>query len=245
MSEATGTINRGEPELVVTHFPLAHHFENLDQQRDAESLGMWVYIATEVLIFAALFTGYFAYRIWYAKDFEAASGRLNVLIGSLNTVVLLTSSLTMALSLYAARVNRQRMLVTCLGLTCLLGLTFMGFKAVEYLDDYREKLVPGTTPYYFDPQEWAEQQVDPAHVQLFLAFYYILTGIHAAHMAVGIGWISVIIALAYRGRFSPLHYMPIEILALYWHFVDIVWIFLLPLLYLTGEHHLNDLHFLR
>src|SRR5262249_44203106 len=156
MSEATSTINRGEPELVVSHFPLAHHFENLDQQRDAESLGMWIYIATEVLIFAALFTSYFAYRIWYQYDFEVASGRLNVLIGSLNTVVLLTSSLTMALSVYAARVNRQRMLVTCLGLTCLLGLTFMGFKAVEYLDDYRENLVPGSA--YFHPEEWVEQK---------------------------------------------------------------------------------------
>ena len=243
MSEATHTLRQERPELVVTPSPLAHHFENLDQQRDAESLGMWVYIATEVLIFAGLFTGYFAYRIWYQKDFEAASARLNVLIGGLNTVVLLTSSLTMALSVYAARVNNQRLLCTCLGLTCLLGLSFLGFKAVEYTGDYRENLVPGSA--YFKPEDWAREGFDPAHVQLFLTFYYILTGIHATHMAAGIGWIAVIIVLAWRGRFSPLHYMPIEILALYWHFVDIVWIFLLPLLYLTGEHHVSDLHFLK
>src|SRR4051794_32979843 len=109
MSEATDTLNRPGAPVVVTHVPLAHHFENLEQQREAESLGMWAYIATEVLIFAAMFTGYFAYRVLpgYSHDFEAASGKLNVLIGSINTVVLLTSSLTMALSVYYAQVNNQ------------------------------------------------------------------------------------------------------------------------------------------
>ena len=221
---------------------LAHHFDNIEQQREAETLGMWVFLATEILIFGALFTGYAAYKAWYAADFEIASGQLNILIGAINTVVLLTSSLTMALSVHAARVNRQRMLVVCLSLTALLGTTFMGFKAIEYYSDYRDALVPSLA---FPPEELVRQHADVNldHVQLFLLFYYIMTGLHALHLTVGIGLMVWLIVRARRGDFHSEHYMPIEVSGLYWHFVDVVWIFLLPLLYLAGTHHASDLHF--
>jgi len=219
-----------EPTLV------AHHFDTLEQQREADTLGMWVFLATEVMVFGALFTGYAAYRGTHAEEFEAASRHLNVLIGGVNTIVLLTSSLTMALSVHATRVGRQRRLVTCLVLTALLGTMFMGFKAVEYYIDYRDNLVPGLA---FRTSDWTERGLRAENVrfvQLFLLFYYIMTGLHALHLTVGIGLLIVLAVLAARGRFGPEYYMPVEVSGLYWHFVDVVWIFLLPLLYLIGTH---------
>jgi cytochrome c oxidase subunit 3 len=231
--------------LSTNHAVLAHHFENLDQQRETATFGMWLFLATEVLIFGALFTCYTTYRLRYPHDFEAASARLNILIGSLNTIVLLSSSLTMALSVHATRVGRRQMQLICLVLTILLGGVFFGFKAVEYYEDYKENLVPGLA---FEPEEWtkvggAEGPVQPQRVQLMLAFYYIMTGLHAAHMIVGMGLLIWLVIEARRGLLTPVRYMPVEIVGLYWHFVDIVWIFLLPLLYLTGTHHWSDLHF--
>src|SRR5581483_2487331 len=134
---------------------------NLEQQHEANVLGMWVFLATELLVFGALFTGYTVYRFQYPAECEHASGKLNLLIGGINTVVLLTSSLTMALSVRAAQLGQRRALVICLLLTALLGATFMGFKAVEYYEDYRENLVPGLA---FKPAEWEEQGVQPRPV---------------------------------------------------------------------------------
>jgi cytochrome c oxidase subunit 3 len=216
---------------------LASHFDNIDQQREADTLGMWVFLATEVLVFGALFAGYTAYHVQYPEAFEHASSRLNVLIAGINTIVLLSSSLTMALSVYATRADRQRMLVTCLSMTALLGTTFMIFKAVEYITDYHDKLVPGLA---FDPGAWENHAPE---AQLFLLFYYIMTGLHAVHLTIGIGVLGVLIWLARRGRFSSEHYSPIEVAGLYWHFVDVIWIFLLPLLYLIGTHKVSSLHF--
>jgi cytochrome c oxidase subunit 3 len=221
---------------------VAHHFTDLEQQRETETFGMWMFLATEILIFGAIFTCYAVYRLRYAADFEAASSRLNILIGSINTVVLLTSSLTMVLSVHATRTGQPKMLMTCLWLTILLGLTFFGFKAVEYYEDYREALVPGLN---FDPSEWTEMTppADPGHVQLMLVFYYIMTLLHATHMVVGVGLLLWLVWRARQGMLTPVRYMAVEIVGLYWHFVDIVWIFLLPMLYLTGTHELKDLHF--
>jgi cytochrome c oxidase subunit III len=231
--------------LSTNHSVLAHHFADLEQQRETETFGMWLFLATEILIFGALFTAYTVYRLRYPHDFEAASGKLNILIGSINTVVLLSSSLTMALSVHATRVGRQKMLLTCLGLTIFLGATFLGLKAVEYYKDYEDKLVPGLA---FDPAEWtspqgAEGPANPARVQLMLVFYYIMTGLHAVHMLVGMGLLIWLVLRARKGILTPARYMAVEVVGLYWHFVDIVWIFLLPLLYLTGTHHAADLHF--
>jgi cytochrome c oxidase subunit 3 len=221
---------------------LAHHFDDIGQQRTAEGLGMWAFLATEVLFFGAILTAYTMYRVKFGADFEAASARLNVLIGAINTVVLLTSSLTMALAVYAAHTDRQRMLVRCLVATAALGALFMVFKAIEYYGDWKDNLVPG---FRFEEAEWAAPPagppVNPGHVQLFLAFYYILTLLHAAHLTIGIGLMVVLIVMASRGRFRGGHHGPVEVSGLYWHFIDIVWIFLLPLLYLIGTHTLDQL----
>jgi cytochrome c oxidase subunit 3 len=220
---------------------LAHHFDNLAQQHEADKLGMWAFLATEVLIFGAMFTAYAAYRSIYTPAFEDASGRLNVLIGGINTVVLLASSLTMALAVYAVHIGRQRELVRYLVLTALLGSLFMVFKAIEYYGDYRDNLVPGLA---FDPTEWTQYPGEARQVQLFLAFYYILTGLHAIHLVIGIGLVGWLAVMAHQGAFPPDNYAKVEVIGLYWHFVDVVWIFLLPLLYLIGTHQLSELHLL-
>jgi cytochrome c oxidase subunit 3 len=228
--------------MPVSPAATAHQFDNLEQQREAATFGMWVFLATEILIFGALFAGYSAYRAWYSHHFEAASSKLNILIGGINTVVLLTSSLTMALSVHYAHIGRQRALVWCLVLTALLGTLFMVFKAIEYYTDYLDNLMP---PVAFDPAEWRSlpSPADPGRVQLFLVFYYVMTGLHAVHLTVGIGIMVWLIVRANAGRFGPERYHPVEVAGLYWHFVDVVWIFLLPLLYLIGTHSLSDLHF--
>jgi cytochrome c oxidase subunit 3 len=225
----------------ASHSILAHHFEDLEQQREAETMGMWLFLATEILIFGAIFTCYTVYRTRYPRDFEAASAHLNLLIGSINTIVLLSSSLTMALSVHATRIGRQKMLLTCLTLTIVLGATFLGLKALEYYLDYEEFLVPALR---FRPGQWTNLSppVNPQHVQLMLAFYYIMTGLHAVHMLVGMGLLIWLFLRARQGMLTPVRYMAVEVVGLYWHFVDIVWIFLLPLLYLTGTHHGLDLH---
>jgi cytochrome c oxidase subunit III len=227
--------------LSANHSILAHHFENLEQQRETETFGMWLFLATEILIFGALITAYAIYRVRYPHDFEAASSKLNVLIGSINTIVLLSSSLTMVLSAHAVRTGQQKMLLTCLTLTIVLGGTFLGLKALEYYLDYKENLVPGLA---FEPGEWTAliPPVNPQRVKLMLVFYYIMTGLHAVHMLVGMGLLVWLIARARKGTLTPVSYMAVEVVGLYWHFVDIVWIFLLPLLYLTGTHHVSDLH---
>ncbi len=214
-----------------SHAYLAHQFDSLPQQREAQLAGMWVFLATEVLVFGALFTGYAVYRTQYPEAFAAASRHLNLLIGGVNTIVLLTSSLTMVLAVHATQTGKRRMMLACLVLTALLGTLFMAFKAVEYTLDYRDRLVPGLA---FEPRTWIAMNVDPRPVQLFLAFYYIMTGLHALHLTIGIGLLAVQAVLAGRGWFPPENYMPIELAGLYWHFVDVVWIFLLPLLYLVG-----------
>jgi len=212
---------------------LWHHFDDLEQQHEATSLGMWTFLATEVLIFGGLLTGYTIYRARYQSDFAVASTHLNILIAAVNTVVLLSSSLTMALSVRAVQVGDRRKLLTCMVLTAVLGSLFLVLKAVEYTDDYKDNLVPGLA---FQDREWPSQGADPAPVKMFLMFYYILTGLHAIHLLIGIAVLLVMTELARRNWFSREYYTPIEAWGLYWHFVDIVWIFLLPLLYLVGAH---------
>lgn len=210
---------------------LAHHFDTLEQQRDAQTIGMWAFLATEILVFGALFTGYIVYRYQFPYAFEKASEKLSLTIGGWNTVVLLTSSLTMALAVFATQAGRRRMQISCLIATFALGALFLGFKAVEYTIDYRENLVPG---YAFDPKEWAADGADPRHVQLFYVFYYIMTGLHAVHMIGGLAVLAVVIVRTHLGHFTPENFMGVELMGLYWHFVDVIWIFLLPLLYLVG-----------
>jgi cytochrome c oxidase subunit III len=210
---------------------LWHHFDNLEHQQETTALGMWVFLATEVLIFGAMFTGYTVYRVQYLASFEAASRHLNLLIGGVNTLVLLTSSLTMVLAVRAAQLGRSKAMAVHLVLTAALGTLFLAFKAVEYYLDYRENLIPTLA---FDPAQWTEPGVRSQQVELFLIFYYCLTGLHAIHLTIGITVVLVLAVLARREHFSADYYSPVETWGLYWHFVDLIWIFLLPLLYLVG-----------
>lgn len=207
---------------------LAHHFSDLEQQREASTLGMWAFLITEIMFFGGLFTGYAVYRAAYPEAFAEASHHLDVLLGSINTVVLIGSSLTMALAVHGAQVNDRKALIRFLLLTMFLGLVFLGIKLIEYAHKFEEQLVPGSNFYYAGAH--------PQQVQLFFSFYFAMTGMHALHMIIGIGILSVLVILAWRGRFSSVYYSPVELTGLYWHFVDIVWIFLFPLLYLIGLH---------
>ena len=219
--------------MATERAPLAHQFDDLAQQHEAGTLGMWLFLATELMVFGALFTGYAAYRCAYSREFEEASRHLNLLFGGVNTLVLLTSSLTMALAIRAAQLDKRKAVVGCLTLTVLLGTAFMVLKGIEYYSDYLDNLVPGLA---FEPQKWADLSLRPERVELFLLLYYIMTALHALHLIVGIAVLIVMIVLTRRGSFTPEHYAPLEVSGLYWHFVDIVWIFLLPLLYLIGTH---------
>lgn len=218
---------------------LEGQYENLDQQHQAASMGMWVFLATEVMFFGALFLSVGVYRFLYPEEVEKASQRLNWQIGGINTLVLLLSSLMIVMAVHYAEHGRRKHIVLFLGLTALLGLCFLGFKGLEYYIDYTENLIPG---WQFDPSEWVSREgLRPdqvPHVKLFLFLYWVMTGLHAVHVTIGIGAVAVMMWLAWRGYFSTNYYAPIDVTALYWHFVDIVWIFLLPTLYLLGTHHL-------
>ena len=209
---------------------LAEQFDDLPQQHEASSLGMWLFLATEVMFFGGLFTAYIIFRNFYLPTFEAGSRLLDVRIGAFNTAVLLCSSLTMALAVRAAQMGKKRLLITFLLLTLLLGLTFVGVKlAFEWRHDYLEGLMPGIN--------WTFDGPDSRHLELFFCFYFFLTGVHALHMVIGVGVLAVLIFMAARGRFSPQRYNAVEMSGLYWHFVDVVWIFLFPLLYLIGGRY--------
>jgi cytochrome c oxidase subunit 3 len=219
--------------------PLAHHFEDIGQQKDAAALGMWAFLATEVLFFGGALTAYSIYRGEYPKGFAAGGSLQNVPLGAINTVVLLTSSLTMALAVHAAAAGQRAALVRNLALTLVLGTAFLGVKAYEYHHDYVEGLVPGAlfhpTKEVHDKLRPFEQQhgtLDLRQVELYFIFYFVLTGLHALHMIIGMGVLTIQLVLARRGWFGPEYPTPIELTGLYWHFVDIVWIFLFPLLYL-------------
>jgi cytochrome c oxidase subunit 3 len=226
-------------ETALVRHLLEEQFHDLGQQHEVASLGMWVFLATEVLFFGTLFLGLGVYRYQYPEAFEKASEKLNWIIGGVNTVVLLVSSLMIVLAVHYAKQGRRERLALFLGLTAVLGVLFLVLKGLEYYLDYRENLIPG---WRFDPDEWTArgglrpEQV--AHVKLFLLFYWIMTGTHALHVTIGIGAVLVMTVLAWRGRFSAAYYAPVDVTALYWHFVDTVWIFLLPMLYLLGTHRL-------
>ncbi len=207
---------------------LAHHFENLEQQREAGTLGMWVFLVTEIMFFGGLFMAYIVYRTWYPAAFAEASHHLDVKLGGVNTVVLIVSSLTMALAVYSIQVGARRSTMIYLALTLALGLVFLGIKFIEYKHKFEDGLIPGAGfkfegPYYAD-------------AQMFFTLYFTMTGLHALHMIIGVGILSVLIALVWRGKFSPEYHAPVELSGLYWHFVDIIWMFLFPLLYLVGTH---------
>jgi len=210
------------------HAALAHQFEDLEQQHDAATLGMWIFLVTEVMFFGGLLAGYTMYRSVYPSAFAAGSRLCEVALGASNTLILITSSFTMALAVSMAQRGRRRLVLVFLTMTMALGAVFLGVKFLEYFHKYQEHLIPGM--YFVYTGASAHQ------VQLFICFYFGLTGLHALHMIIGLGVLAVMTGLAWRGRFSAVHYAPIEVAGLYWHFVDIVWIFLFPLLYLVDLH---------
>ena len=248
MSPESSTLTTETPRelerTVLVRHRLEEQYSNLEQQHEAASLGMWVFLATEVMFFGVLFLGVGVYRYQYEAAFEKGSEKLNWIIGGTNTVVLLVSSLFMVLAVHYAKVGSQRHVVIYLTLTALLGVGFLCLKGLEYYIDYRDNLIPG---WKFDDSEWVDkeglQPEDVPHVKLFLMFYWIMTGTHALHMTIGIIAVGTMIVLTRRGLFSPEYYSPIDVTALYWHFVDTVWIFLLPMLYLLGTHGAKDFHF--
>ena len=205
----------------------AHQFDDADQQHDAATLGMWVFLVTEIMFFAGMFTAYVAYRSLYPAAFAHASLHLDLRLGTINTVVLITSSLTMALAVHAAQCGRGAALLRFLMLTMGLGATFLVIKGVEYAHKFHEGLVPGPLFAYAGP--------DAGQQQLFLSIYFAMTGMHALHMVIGLGLLTTLVLQTRRGRFGVSYHTPVELIGLYWHFVDIVWIFLFPLLYLIGR----------
>jgi cytochrome c oxidase subunit III len=205
---------------------LAEQFETLDQQQDAARLGLWTFLATEILFFGGLFMGYIVYRHAYPHAFAVGSRHTNVFYGTLNTAILLTSSLWMALAVNAVEEGRTKLLVRYLLLTILFAVGFLGVKALEYTEDFRENLFPG--PSFSVPEA--------PKSELFFFLYWAMTGLHGLHVLVGIGALSVIAFMASRQRFSVEYHNPVEMTGLYWHFVDIVWIFLYPLLYLIDRY---------
>ena len=299
---------------------LQHQFEDMKQQEDSVSIGMWAFLAQEIMFFGGLFTAYLVYRSRFPLAFAEASNHLNAFWGGLNTLVLIVSSLTMALTVFFAQRGNRNMQIVMIILTMIFGTTFLGVKIVEYADKYEHGLVPVTgwnkrayadspgvhtasadksgqfvVPLVETKVEAAEAEAD-AHsapyvnprgefqwnfgkhvldsavekekasgrpylteservgyysagtfdpdkyrdkIRIFYYIYFVMTGLHALHMIIGLGIMAWLLWAAYRGTFSAAYYAPVEISGLYWHFVDIVWIFLFPLLYLLGRHFLH------
>lgn len=288
---------------------LQHQFEDMAQQEDSVSIGMWAFLAQEILFFGGLFTVYLVFRWKYPMAFAAGSNHLDAFLGGTNTVVLIVSSLTMALTVYYAQKGDRMKQVVLIVLTMIFGCGFLGIKAIEYNDKYQHGLVPSngwnrTTPRtadggipvvkeaehkpetpaghgeaeheYINPTgefQWKDislvehalqlekdtdkpvltqsekygyfsnGEIDPDkfrdRVKIFFWIYFMMTGLHALHMIIGLGVMAWLLYKAWKDTFSAEYYAPVEIAGLYWHFVDIVWIFLFPLLYLLGRHFIH------
>ncbi len=203
---------------------LAHHFDDLEQQETSARLGMWLFLCTEVLLFGGIFMGYAVYRAIYPEAWVEGSHHNDVVWGTINTAVLLVSSLTMALAVHAAEEEKWKLTTYFLLGTIALGALFLGIKFYEYYVHYAEGYAPGVRFTVSGP--------DAPQVELFFIFYFAMTGLHALHMIIGLGLVAVMAALAWRGRLA--YHVPVEMTGLYWHLVDVVWVFLFPLLYLIG-----------
>jgi cytochrome c oxidase subunit 3 len=206
---------------------VAHQFEDIEQQKEAGTLGMWIFLCTEVLFFGAMLLAYTVYRGLYPVAFGEASRHLDIVLGSLNTAVLLCSSLTMAMGVHAAQQGNARKVIGFIAVTMFFGVIFLLIKFYEYYQKYTEALIPG--------KNFVWHGHDPLHANIFFLFYFIMTAMHALHMFVGLGLMTVLAILTKKGKFDSVYYSPIEIGGLYWHFVDIVWVFLFPLLYLVDR----------
>jgi cytochrome c oxidase subunit 3 len=209
----------GLPEGIV-----GHHFSSLARQNEAMRLGMWLFLATEILLFAGLFTGYAVYRFEFPLAFAEASRHLNLTAGTVNTVVLITSSFTVALAIHFARTDRRQAAAVCLVLTILMALAFLGIKAIEYTEHFHERALPG--------KFYAFKEVTIPGAAMFYSLYFLMTGLHGLHVVIGMSVLMWILWRTLQGRYSSRYYTGLELGGLYWHLVDLIWIFLYPLLYL-------------
>ena len=226
-----------DAEAHAHHAGLAHQFQDLEQQQEADALGIWIFLVTEIMFFGGLFAAYAIYRWLYFPAFEGGSHILDVRLGATNTVVLLGSSLTMALSVRSAQTGNRRATVAFLVATLILGGIFLGIKTVEYNQKFVEHVVPGLD---WAPEGETLARLAPGGVQhgeIYFIFYFAMTGLHAIHMIIGMGLLLWLVVRARTGVFKDGYFAPVEVVGLYWHFVDIVWIFLFPLLYLIGGRY--------
>jgi cytochrome c oxidase subunit 3 len=212
-----------------SHSFVAHQFDDAVQQQESSTLGMWVFLITEIMFFGGLMLAYSIYRTNYPDSFHAASRHLSEPLGFINTCVLLVSSLTMALAVRSAQLGRQKALQLFIVVTMILGATFLVIKGFEYADKIEHHLVPGASYAFHEAPAHADK------TEIFFSLYFAMTGLHAFHMIIGLGIMTWLFLQARKGRFSGDYYNPVEISGLYWHFVDIVWIFLFPLLYLIDR----------
>jgi cytochrome c oxidase subunit 3 len=224
-----------------------HHFETPEQQREAGTFGMWLFLLTEIMFFGGMFFSYLLYRNWYYEPFVVGSNQLSIPLGTANTAILISSGFFMALAVWAAEVRKKGLLVIFLILTTLFGVAFLGIKGVEYHEKWEKHHIPGA---HFDVSEFVnprayglnEKPIPPdmaQKTQIFFFLYFAMTGMHALHMVIGIVLLCWLMWRAQRGDFSSGYVAPIENFGLYWHFVDIVWLFLFPLLYLINRHPLS------
>ncbi|MGI4828009.1 MAG: cytochrome c oxidase subunit 3 [Janthinobacterium lividum] len=243
---ATSTAHHAEHEHVVTP-QHRHHFETEEQQREAGAFGMWLFLLTEIMFFGGMFFAYLLYRNWYYPAFAVASNQLSVTLGGINTAVLISSGFFMALGVWAAEVRNRTLLTLFLCLTMLFGVVFIGIKGTEWQDEYEKHHVPGLNydiSRFVNPAQYhlKEDPLPPdmaQRTQVFFFLYFAMTGMHAVHMIIGLGLLVWLTFRAWRGEFSTGYVAPIENFGLYWHFVDIVWLFLFPLLYLINRHPLK------
>ena len=210
---------------------LLSQFDDLDQQQQAANLGMWMFLATEVMFFGGLIVAYVVYRALSPREFALASRHLDMWLGFVNTIVLLSSSLAMAFAVRSAQLHRSRQVLNYLLITMALGTFFLGIKAVEYYREYEEKLIPALN-FQLPAEAAGSQLAQPGHFEMFFVLYFFMTGLHAFHLIIGITLVGVIALLSRRKWLSGGGETQIEVTGLYWHFVDIVWVFLYPLLYL-------------
>ncbi len=233
MATTTATTADAPAHEHAHHPPhLQHHFVSSEQQFDSAKLGMWLFLITEILLFSGMFVAYTVYRVWHPETFTAASAFLDWRLGGLNTLVLLFSSYTVALSIHYAQKDRLDRTFWMLVITLACAGVFMIVKAFEYGGKFAEGVFPGEA---FDPVGHYAPLADIPYARQFFSIYFVMTGIHGFHVLVGMGIFLWLLFRVRRGDFNSEYYTHIELAGLYWHLVDIIWIFLFPLLYLIGH----------
>jgi len=213
----------------------AHHYDSAEHQYLAAKFGTWVFLCTEILMFGGLFVGYIIYHQKFPQMFHEGSKFCDWRLGGTNTLVLIFSSLTMALSIYYAQLNQKKKSLASLYITLICGFIFLGIKYIEYTHKFHEGLFPGRFFAFDNPEEMARwKAMGINNMGMFFSFYFVMTGIHASHVIAGMGLITWLIIRTHRGDFDSDYYTPLECVGLFWHLVDLIWIYLFPLLYLIS-----------